>query len=154
MKVIEEGVYFLYDGDELVYIGESDNVFRRIGQHIAEKQKTFDRFEVYPTKERRRLEGFLIRAFSPKYNISAGMNDFPIDDLFPSLSIQETIKKYEEYHGDPSVREIAESIGTYPQALLKGLYDAGAPIYKIGDRWRIDRAWYKENENHLWDYVP
>lgn len=52
MKVVEEGVYFLYDKDELVYIGQSDNLYRRIGQHIAERKKKFDRFELYPTTDR------------------------------------------------------------------------------------------------------
>lgn len=72
MKVVEEGVYFLYDKDELVYIGQSDNLYRRIGQHIAENKKMFDRFELYPTTDRIRLEGFLIKMFKPKYNISDG----------------------------------------------------------------------------------
>lgn len=76
INVVEEGVYFLFDKGELVYIGESDNLFRRIGQHIYEKQKVFDAFEIYPCADRKRLEGFLIRLLHPKYNISEGMSDW------------------------------------------------------------------------------
>ena len=43
MNVIEEGVYFLYDKDELVYIGTSDNLYRRIGQHKVYKLQRFRR---------------------------------------------------------------------------------------------------------------
>lgn len=96
MQVFTEGVYFLYDGDELVYIGTTDNLYRRIGEHIAEGEKVFDRFEFYPTTDRIRLEGFLIKMFKPKYNLSMGA-DYVFsrtrEDIFPSLSIQEAIDK-------------------------------------------------------------
>ena len=156
MNVIEEGVYFLYDKDELVYIGTSDNLYRRIGQHIAEKTKTFNRFELYPTTDRIRLEGFLIKMFNPKYNVSSGA-DYMFRsigaDSFPSLSIQEAIKKYDEYMGDPMISEIAEDIGTYQGALLKGLVKAGAPVYKIKDYFRLDKDWYKLHAKEIWNYV-
>lgn len=156
MKVITDGVYFLYDGDELVYIGESDNVFRRIGQHIAQNTKSFTRFEVYATKDRKRLEGFLIRALKPKYNVSYGAQpdgNCIFDDIFPSLTIQETIRKYEEYKGDPTIREIADFVGLYPDAVLSGLHKSGAPIYKIGERWRVDRNWYKQHEEEILKFI-
>lgn len=156
MQVLTEGVYFLYDGDELVYIGTTDNLYRRIGQHIAEGKKVFNRFEVYPTKDRMRLEGFLIRALKPKYNVSLGADYKSTHDwdLFPSQSIEEAIKKYEEYAGDPLVSEIADRIGTYRGELLRGLRLAGAPIYKIDGRFRVDKDWYLKNQDNMWDYVP
>lgn len=156
MNVVEEGVYFLYDKDELVYIGTSDNLYRRIGQHIAEKTKVFDRFELYQTTDRIRLEGFLIKMFKPKYNISGGA-DYMFRaigaDCFPSLSIQEAIKKYDEYMGDPFIKEIADDIGTYQGNLLRGLEQAGAPVYKIGDYFRLDKNWYKLHADEIWNYV-
>jgi hypothetical protein len=156
MQVFTEGVYFLFDGDELVYIGTTDNLYRRIGEHIAEGKKVFNRFEFYPTEDRIRLEGFLIRTLKPKYNVSLGAAyELKHDgDLFPSQSIEEAIKKYEEYAGDPLVNEIADRIGTYRDALLRGLHLAGAPIYKIGGRFRVDKDWYLKNQENMWDYVP
>ncbi len=158
MDVVEGGVYFLYDKTELVYIGQSDNLYRRIGQHIAEKSKIFDRFEIYPTTDRMRLEGFLIDMFKPKYNLTGGKDwrfgNGRKDDLFPNLSIQEAINKYDDYIGDPTVSEIADEIGTYRQALLRGLANAGAPIYKMNnDHFRLDKKWYDEHKNKIWDYV-
>lgn len=156
MNVVEEGVYFLYDRDELVYIGTSDNLYRRIGQHIAEKTKVFDRFELYPTRDRIRLEGFLIKTFKPRYNVASGADYMTRGigaDIFPSLSIQEAIKKYDEYMGDPMIREIAEEIGTYQGPLLRGLVRANAPVYKIDGYFRLDKSWYEAHIGEVWDYI-
>ena len=163
MKVVEAGVYFLYDKDELVYIGTSENILSRIGQHIAQKVKIFDRFEVFPTGgkfDRYKLESFLIQLFKPKYNVAPGkIFDFrTMDaDCFPNQTIEEAIRKYEEYLGDPFVNEIAEEMGTYASALLRGLVELGAPVYKMKGvycgAWRLDKKWYEENAEKLWDYV-
>ena len=157
MNVVESGVYFLYNKDELVYIGQSDNLYRRIGQHIAEGVKTFDRFELYPTKDCIRLEGFLIELFKPKYNVAMGkscnLGRNIGADFFPNQSIQEAIQKYDEYMGDPMIKEIAEDIGTYQSALLKGLVHANAPIYKIDGHFRLDKKWYESHINKIWDYI-
>lgn len=143
MNVVTEGVYFLYDGDELVYIGESDNLYRRIGQHIAEGKKKFDRFSIYETIDRKRLEGFLIDALKPKYNISRGANyDFHMDDIFPTASIMETIQRYEENQKDYRVKDAAEDLGFYSGPLIRVLVEHDAPIYKIDGTWRVDREWF------------
>ena len=160
MKVVEEGIYFLYDKGELVYIGTSDNLYRRIGQHIAEKAKVFDRFELYPTTDRIRLEGFLIKMFKPKYNVASGTDcvfgekSFGHNsDLFPNQTIQEAIKKYDDYKGDPFISDIADEIGTYQRCLLWGLVDNKAPVYKIGDKFRLDKKWYEEHKKEIWNYI-
>ena len=156
MNVVGGGVYFLYDKDELVYIGQSDNLYRRIGQHIAEKTKKFDRFELYPTEDRVRLEGFLINMFKPRYNIASGidlMGRFIGADFFPDVSITEAIKKYDSYMGDPTIKEIADQIGTYQGALLRGLKRACAPIYKIDGYFRLDRKWHDAHIDDMWSYV-
>lgn len=163
MQVLTEGVYFLYDGDELVYIGTTDNLYRRIGEHIAAGEKVFDRFEFYPTEDRIRLEGFLIDLFNPKYNVAVGAdwNHYKsvTRDFFPNQTVQEAIKKYDEYMGDPFVDDIADRIGTYRDALLRGLRQAKAPIYILHDGgykdgyFRLDKDWYEEHKDKMWDYV-
>lgn len=70
MRKIVSGVYALYFKGDLVYIGESSNVFLRIGQHVKENLKLFDSFEVYETFDRKRLESILIFVFDPVYNIA------------------------------------------------------------------------------------
>lgn len=63
------GCYLLYDGDAIVYVGESDNVPRRIHDHIRENTKQFSKYQYIPCKDRKTLEKQLIDILQPKYNI-------------------------------------------------------------------------------------
>lgn len=144
MKIVVEGVYFLYDGDELVYIGQSNNVMMRIGEHIKEGVKEFDRFEFYPTVDKTRLEGFLIQMFKPKYNYSMGSSQAlwgTFGDKFIGMEIEEAIKKYDECAKDPTVERIAKDLSLNKRDLLYTLKKIKAPVYKIDDYFRIDRKW-------------
>ena len=77
MNIVKNSVYFLFDGDELVYVGKSTNLFARIGTHVAEGFKKFDRFEFYETDDQDRMEEFFIRLLRPKYNKTVPDNNFP-----------------------------------------------------------------------------
>jgi len=61
------GVYFLIDADEIVYIGQSVNVYARIAQH---SDKTFDRYAYIPCEAdvMDRLESLYIHCFRPRMN--------------------------------------------------------------------------------------
>lgn len=64
------GLYFLFDGEELVYVGQSNNAYRRISEH-RKYGRVFQRFAflaVPDPAERDRLEAAYIQKFSPKYN--------------------------------------------------------------------------------------
>lgn len=41
-------IYFLIAGAEIVYVGQSTNVYRRLAQHFAKKIIEFDRYFVLP----------------------------------------------------------------------------------------------------------
>ena len=74
MDVVKQGVYALFDGEELVYIGQSNNLYYRIGQHINDNTKVFDSFEVFelPTYNKADIDDIeitLISWFNPKFNI-------------------------------------------------------------------------------------
>lgn len=62
------GVYLLYRGDEVVYVGRSLNVSSRVPQHQVDKE--FDRAQALPCdpEELDTLEALLIYAFEPQYN--------------------------------------------------------------------------------------
>jgi hypothetical protein len=68
--VKQSGVYFLCDGGAVVYVGQSTNVFGRVGAHIG--HKTFDRiyFVRVPQTDLNFVEACLINQLRPKYNIS------------------------------------------------------------------------------------
>ncbi len=61
------GVYFLLDGSDVVYVGQSKNVFSRIAEH---RDKRFDRYAYVPCEEVSldTLESFYIYMLRPKLN--------------------------------------------------------------------------------------
>lgn len=72
------GVYFLFDGENLVYVGQSACPECRVRSH--RRSKTFDRAFVLrcPKSELDSTEAYFIGLFSPKYNGG---------DLIPRLTI-------------------------------------------------------------------
>ena len=68
--VIRPGVYLLFWGDEIVYVGQSIHPYGRITQHDKEKLKSFDSFRILHCRADNLYywERKLIRRFVPKYN--------------------------------------------------------------------------------------
>lgn len=64
-------VYRLWEGETLVYVGQTTNLASRIGSHTADKQ--FTHFDIYAHIEnevvRLNVERRLIEANNPKYNV-------------------------------------------------------------------------------------
>lgn len=63
------GVYFLYKGDKLVYIGESSCIITRLMQH---QEKEFDSFRYILERDevaRLKLEKKYIQKHAPPYNV-------------------------------------------------------------------------------------
>ena len=67
---IRPAVYFLYDGDELVYVGQSRNVYGRINEHLKDDDKVFDAFAIFSASscEFLDIEQANIDYYKPKYN--------------------------------------------------------------------------------------
>lgn len=68
---IKKGVYFLFDGDELVYIGQSKDIQNRVQTHMDEGVKKFDSFSYIYLElpvDRDVIERGLINEYLPKYN--------------------------------------------------------------------------------------
>jgi excinuclease UvrABC nuclease subunit len=65
---IVSGVYLLFDKDELVYVGKSMDVIRRLKEHKAKK---FDSMKIIKCSDETSsfLERLLIEYYFPKYNI-------------------------------------------------------------------------------------
>jgi excinuclease UvrABC nuclease subunit len=67
----ENGIYFLFKGEKIVYIGHSINVYTRILEHIIENKKTFDYIKAVYNSDILKteiLEVILISEVRPKYN--------------------------------------------------------------------------------------
>ena len=74
-ELLLSGIYFLISEGEVVYVGETDCIARRIGEHNG--NKTFDNFNFFSSKtffwmdskkHREYAEAKCIRKFKPKYN--------------------------------------------------------------------------------------
>lgn len=65
------GVYVLYHGRKVVYVGQSRNILARIAAHVTRSKMTFTayRYIDVPLDHRTVMEMELIRRYQPKYNI-------------------------------------------------------------------------------------
>tara|TARA_R100000655_G_scaffold53833_1_gene91824 strand:+ start:272 stop:727 length:456 start_codon:yes stop_codon:yes gene_type:complete len=68
-EIFRHGVYILFMGNVVVYVGESINPYARVCTHIKSEKK-FDGFKVLYCKESRKRywEKKLIEGYLPKYN--------------------------------------------------------------------------------------
>lgn len=75
---LSSGVYFLVDNEEIVYVGQSVNVYSRISQHVIK----FDKYAFVPCPVNLldRLESFYIHFLRPRSNgnINAQEKSAPI----------------------------------------------------------------------------
>ena len=71
-QVMRPAIYVLYQGAEVVYVGQSSNVFSRLATHKKEAKKEFDSFRILYCRHNRMTywERRLIKKYEPKYNIS------------------------------------------------------------------------------------
>ena len=76
-RTIIRGIYFLLKDNEIVYVGQSDNVMKRISAHIVADEKMFDSYCVLPVKEGdlNDIEARYIWEFAPRHNKSIPKNE-------------------------------------------------------------------------------
>tara|TARA_R100000808_G_scaffold7102_4_gene20916 strand:+ start:2073 stop:2615 length:543 start_codon:yes stop_codon:yes gene_type:complete len=76
-NILGGSVYVLFDGNNVVYVGQSVNPMSRIGAH--NRDKTFTHYRVMPCRKKRMSywESLLILRFKPKYN-KAGLKRSPL----------------------------------------------------------------------------
>jgi len=81
------GIYGLFVHGELVYIGQSKNVFSRISEH-ARRGRKFTHYNIIPCTEYELdyFEALLIEKLSPSQNISTGSGKFSRKSQSPTLT--------------------------------------------------------------------
>lgn len=66
------GIYFLFDGDELVYIGKGWNCLLRVAEHTRKDSdivfNSWNYINIAEENEYNKIEKELIKQFIPKYN--------------------------------------------------------------------------------------
>lgn len=91
------GVYFLFLNEEIVYIGQSQNVYVRIQNHINEKVKVFNRafVQFIPLEfDLQEVEKHYILKYRPKYNYetTAKSCERPITAEYISYELERIVK--------------------------------------------------------------
>ncbi len=91
------GIYFLFRGDDLVYIGQSINVLGRVTAHTSDKD--FDSFAYLPCPEKELLavEALYINEFKPLLNGRANRN--LVSDLKTMYELKKLWDRGEHFHG-------------------------------------------------------
>lgn len=94
------GVYFLTDGPEVVYVGQSIAPVTRISGHVSKGEKRFGRAYLVPVPATRldAVEGALIRILRPRYN-------FPTTGI-PESTEADLIEVHEFWPGVTAVVDI------------------------------------------------
>lgn len=92
------GVYALYKGEKLYYVGLANNLMGRVNHHLKDRHKgKWDRFSVYLTTDNahmRPLEALMLRVINPVGNKVKGKLT-GAQDMAPSLG-----RKMNEYQRD------------------------------------------------------
>ena len=67
---VVERIYFLFDGDDIVYIGKSKNIHSRLNAHACDRWKAWDSFAYIEAEGvlMGALESVFIGAYRPRYN--------------------------------------------------------------------------------------
>ena len=69
------GIYFLFDGSNLVYIGQSENIFKRVPIHLETKKFDNWNYIEFVEDDLNILEAEFILKYQPKYNKSIPKNN-------------------------------------------------------------------------------
>ncbi len=140
----QAGVYALYKGDKLYYVGLASNLMGRVNAHLKDRHKArWDRFSVYLTTvddHIRPLEALMLRVFNPKGNKVRGRLA-GAQDMVRSLK-----KKMVEHQRD----ETATLLGGRHAAnrrRSKARKAAGTLVLaRLVERAVPLKAWYKDQE--------
>jgi hypothetical protein len=121
----QPGVYFLWKGDTVVYVGQSKNVTERILQHIHDRTKSFDGISFIPCGPSALLnkERFFIRALLPIHNRCGVAN-----------SVRKTWEGHMDKRPQPDrmvTPKVAAEVLGVTEDLLPHLHRAGLPHKKV-----------------------
>lgn len=75
------GVYFLFEGEEIVYVGQSGNVLVRMAGHAQKQFDAIKMIRIDDQKQRFEMESKLISMFNPKLNIQGRKVEIDRDKL-------------------------------------------------------------------------
>lgn len=95
------GIYWLYKNDEIVYVGKSKNIIKRISEHFDKIDfNYFNYVKICETKSLNNIEAYFIYKLKPKYNKMITINtvgltkEHFIGELKQPIDLNDNISKY------------------------------------------------------------
>jgi hypothetical protein len=107
------GVYRYYHQGEVVYVGESHHIFRRLGQHQYRGKIIFDSYDYTPVndpEERLRVELYYIQLHRPRYNRD-GLPYEPKRYILPEIGWRALVGRMPRRWGSKAVLALAKQLG-------------------------------------------
>jgi hypothetical protein len=139
--MVYNGIYALYKGNRLFYVGLASNLRSRLRHHLRDQhEQSWDRFSIYLTitdEHLRELESLVLRIACPKGNVQAG-----------KFSRSQDLKRIVRHvYGDIKKREMQDLFGeiyhTRPAQHKRISKDVGILVQYINKRFHI-RFHYKD----------
>lgn len=143
-RIRTAAIYFLIDGDHVVYVGRSDVVFSRLANHHRARRMNFDRITVVfcRQEETAELEAAYILALRPAYNVSRGTKKARKKSLPDSTKVTRLMLTTDEAVDYLERRYVA--ITAHALSALRHAPD-GPRSVRIGRR-----TWYNRDELESW----
>jgi len=132
--VKESGIYFLLDKEEIVYIGKSTNIIKRVTEHFSEGIKKFNLYSYIPVEvdSLSEAEDFFIKKYKPKYNIRLVKEK----NSYKTINISEDLHNLLEYYSEKtgiSIRTLAETAIRYYLKHIKITVELEPGTEELGD---------------------
>lgn len=145
------GIYFLVEGDEIVYVGRSTEVMQRVCQHAA--VWPFDRAFWYPlpVKVLSYYEGAFIRALVPRDNHSAPLGDEYDDEILLGFGIGHLHnREWPDILASRRGQGQCAAAGGLGGAIKAARASAGIPVATVARRLEVSRQavyWWETNRS-------
>lgn len=130
------GVYALYDGDALYYVGKSTDLKKRVKQHLRDRHlKSWTHFSFYLVRRVQHIheiESLLVRIASPKGNrvTPAGKHRGPLLGELKRLIRQEQKQELEDLFGGSKQKRVGKGHKPRGKASLEGLVSRRKALYR------------------------
>jgi len=131
------GIYALYDGDELYYVGKSTDLRKRVRQHLRDRHlASWTHFSLYLVRREEHIheiESLLVRIANPKGNriIPRGNSTGALVNTLKRLIRQRQMDELDAFFGSrkKKARSRIKKHGNHPESLV-GLVSKQAILYR------------------------
>jgi len=131
------GIYALYDGNELYYVGKSTDLKKRVKQHLRDRHlASWTHFSLYLVRKAEHIheiESLLVRIANPQGNrvVPKGKSSGPLLKKLMQLVRQKQTDEFQGLFGiSKAKKQSIRNDGIEGKRTLKGLVSKPAPLFR------------------------